>query len=247
MTNEAENPEMAEPEEEFSWDLFIRDLRDYVRLELAGQDAATHYAEWAFQINTSVECRDAYLRELHRQSLDWVDDRVRQQVQQLLQPSPIVSPISPAANWLDRTIADGRAWLDASTQRWRQVQISLADLHFGPTNQSAVAGLMSDETPAGSGMQGTLQVAPPDSGFELTIAVSADLAATDPNLYQAEIMVTLLDRFGNYSGVDLYLLWDDVTRQTTTDAFGRARFTGLPAAQVKAMSLTVVFPDDDAA
>jgi len=229
-------------DEEFQWDLFLVELTNYVRLELAGQNADALYPEWAFHIQTSVECQEAYQRELHRQSLLHLDRTVPQS--QLFNLLPALA-VMPDASWLEQRIEHGRAWLDSASNLWRQVQLSLAELTFGAGGQPAVAGLMSDELSAAQPSTGVMQVAPQGASFELTVAVSPDPAMTDPSIYQAEVILTLFERFGDYSGVELYLLWEDISQQATTDAFGRARFTGLPSGSITAMSLIVVLPQDN--
>ncbi len=244
MTSEAGTPEMAAAEEEFDWAHFSQSLIAYVYLELNRQAAAETYPDVAFQILTSVECQAAYQHELRRQSLAQVDAAAIKQIQALLprlqQPA---APVTPAPDWLERTVEHGRAWLEAGTERWRQVQLSLAGLQFGPAGQLATTGLMSEDQPTAARAEGALQVAPPEASFELTLVVLPDRTAAEPNLYQAEVMLTLLDRFGDYAGIDLYLFWDGTTQQATTDQLGRALFTALPQTQIKAMSLIVILPD----
>lgn len=230
-----------ESDEEFQWDLFLTELTDYVRLELEGQRAEAIYPVWAFHIQTSVECQEAYQRELQRQSLRQLDRAAIQQVARLLPALAVV----PAADWLEQRIDHGRAWLDGASKLWRQVQVSFADLTLGSIGQPAVAGLMSDDLSVAQPPKGIMQVAPQGASFELTVAVSPDPAATESAIYQAEVMLTLFERFGDYSGVELYLLWEDIAQQATTDAFGRARFSGLPSGQITAMSLIVVLPQDN--
>ena len=230
-----------ESDEEFQWDLFLAELVDYVRLELEGHNADVLYPGSAFHIQTSLECQEAYQRELQRQSLRQLDRAAMQHVVSLL-PALV---IAPKADWLEQRIEHGRAWLDGASKLWRQVQVSFADLTLGALGQPAVAGLMSDDLTLAQPAKGIMQVAPQGASFELTVAVSPDPAATEPAVYQAEVMLTLFERFGDYSGVELYLLWEDLAQQATTDAFGRARFTGLPSGQITAMSLIVVLPQDN--
>lgn len=245
--------ENSSPDEEFLWATFMNDLPSYVRLEFAGQSPEAIYPEWAFHIATSVECQNAYSQELRRQSLAQAADKVTvaqagnvvNLLRHLHSATLSTATPAPAPSWVERKIEHGRAWLEAGTQRWRQVQLSLFNLHLYAAGQPAVIGLMSDERPDPAAVAGTLQVAPQDAGFELTIAVSPDPSAAAPVLYQAEVMLTLFDRFGDYAGVDLYLMWDETIRQATTDYFGRAMFTDLPPMQIKAMSLIVVLPNED--
>lgn len=242
---ESEVSDRQDAEEEFQWDVFVEALRHYVRLELAGEDAEATYPEWAFHIRTSIECRDAYLQELHQQSLAQVDIAALEQVSILLQQPDHAMPIRPAADWRERTIEHGRAWLESATERWRQVELSLADLRVGAEGTApAMVGLMSDDAGSSGATQASLQIAPENSGFELSLIVSMDANAGTADLYRAEVLLTLFDRLGDYSGVELYLTSHETRQHAITDKQGRAHFTNLPAAQLTSMHLTVLFPEE---
>lgn len=245
--------ENSSPEEEFPWATFMKDLPAYVRLEFAGQSPEAIYPEWAFHIATSVECQNAYYQELRRQSLAQANIAVNAAqpgkavslLHQLRQAnlSPLIPP--PAPSWLERVLTHGRAWVDAGTENWRRLQVSLADLSLVSTPAPALTGLMSDMPTTRPINLSTLHIAPAQAGFDLSLTVQKEPTDATQEQFQVEVMLTLFDRFGDYAGVDLYLSWDEATRQATTNAFGRALFTGLPAAQAKAMSLVVIFPDDN--
>jgi hypothetical protein len=199
-----------------------------------------------------VECQAAYYEELRKQSLVQANAEVNAAQpnkavtllrQVLRSDEPSIPP--PAPSWVERMIVHGRAWVDGGTENWRRLQVSLADLQLAPPPAPALTGLMSDMAATRPINLSTLHVAPAQGGFDLSLAVQKELANPNEEQFQVEVMLTLLDRFGDYAGVDLYLSWDDVTRQATTNAFGRALFTGLPATHAKAMSLVVIFPDDD--
>lgn len=230
----------GESDDEFPWHRFMRDLVHYVYLDLRGEDAETNYPEWAFHIRTSIECQTAYAQELHRQSVADVDPLLMEQSRKLLQQARAISPPVPAPTWVERVLTQGRAWVDDVTAQWRQVQFTFADLRLDPPTSSTAAGLMGDEMPVDA-PQGTLQFALPDSGFEVTVIVSPEVVA---ERYRAEIILTLHERFGDYSGIELYLTWDEATYQATTDAMGRALFTDLPADRLQAMKLLVVFAEE---
>lgn len=243
MNHELEPLEPDSPDELFSWQDFEDDLKHYVQLELAGNNAEAVYPECAFHINTSVECRDAYLHELHRQSHTHIDDALLQQARQLLQANPAPAP-APYHQWLEQAVAHGRGWLERATQQWRQVEILFSELHAPTTGSPAYSGLMGDEEAGAQELIGALQVMPEDANFELTVRMSSTEAGEDAQARrQAEITVTMLDTFGDYSGIDVYLTWDDQTQHATTDALGRVYFTDLPAHHIKIMRLTVVFPE----
>ena len=242
MNNETEAAETGKSEDEFQWEQFEEDLVDYVRLELEGQNVEDTYEDWAFHIQTSIECYNAYLHELQRQSLERVDGAVLQRVSTLLQSADNQSSVQPAANWLIRTIEHGRAWLESESQRWRQIEVSLSGLTMGSPDTQAAVGLMSDES-AQAVASGGLQLTPDDSNFELDVVISPD--ENSPALCQADVTVTLIDRFGDYSGSVVYLAWEETVNHGSTDELGRVRFSSLPKTKLNKMNLTVVFPDED--
>lgn len=54
----------------------VDNLTAYVRLELAGQDAAATYPDLAFAVKTSIEVAEAYRVELRKQTRDLVIERL---------------------------------------------------------------------------------------------------------------------------------------------------------------------------
>jgi hypothetical protein len=241
--------ENSSPEEEFPWATFMNDLPAYVRLEFAGQSPEDIYPEWAFHIATSVECQAAYYEELRKQSLaqavanaNVVEPSKAASVLRQLRNASVPTAPTPSPSWAERVIEHGRAWIEAETAKWRQLQITFRGLQSGATVAPALAGMMSSASTAAKLPPDTLYVAPADSGFEVAIAVLPQVGSGDKTTCQVEVMLTLYEQFGDYSGIDLLLQWDDASRQATTDRMGRAVFTELPYDQVKAMNLTVLLP-----
>lgn len=236
-------------EEEFAWATFINELPAYVRLALDGQVPEETYPEWAFHIATSVECQAAYYQELRKQSLAQAvaDTKITEsskavRVLHQLRGATVPTVPPPASAWLERVIEHGRGWVEAETAKWRRLQIAFTGLQSGIAGSPALVGMMSDAGTTARRSTDALSVAPAESGFEVAISVLPNAGSSEKTTCQVEVLLTLHERFGDYSGVDLILQWDDTSREVTTDRLGRAIFTDLPYDQVKAMSLIVLLP-----
>jgi len=239
--------------EQINWAGFQTKLADYVRLELAGEAAEAVYPEMAFYIQYAPACQAAYDGEFRRQGLAQPIETLLTAAQQqavvttlhqvFAQNGGVSDPApNPAPNpdWVATAIEHGRVWIDRITQRWQQVELSLAALQPGLRPTIEVAGFLSDEhgtTPT----HGALQISPEGANFEVMLTLEPDGALAGQ--YQLAASVTLFDRFGDFSGVQLTLLWGDTARVAVTDALGHARFSGLPIDQLPIMQVRVKLPD----
>jgi hypothetical protein len=86
-------------------------------------------------------------------------------------------------------------------------------------------------------------VAPPEANFELVLTLSLDPAADSGDLCQLLIILTLLDRFGDFSGAQVTLQWGDQVYVRETNALGEVLFVRLPRTQLDQMNLTVTLPE----
>jgi hypothetical protein len=222
-------------------------LPDYVHLELSNQNAEQAYPEIAFHIETCSRCEAVYYREFRTQGqhktvaeLQQVGDRT--QVESLIQrilASPLLTP--PNTNWRQIALDYGRAWLEAETGRWRQLWLSLAGLGNVPRKTPALAGMMGlDSTPPD--VWGTWEISSPDANVEIKLIVVPDATPIDQDRCRVDIALTLKDYFGDFSGVQITLLWDETAYIKETDVWGKVSFTGLPCHQLPSMSLQIVLP-----
>jgi hypothetical protein len=159
---------------------------------------------------------------------------------QQITPPAASTPPAPELDWLEIALEQGRAWLDQGTERWRRLWLALPTLGRPLQPAPALAGLMNEMPISLPSYQGTTRVAPPEAHFELQLIVVPDPA--DPDLGRLEVALTLKDRFGDFSGVQVTLLWDDTAQRAVTDAQGEVVFTGLPLDQLPSMRLLVTFP-----
>jgi len=144
-------------------------------------------------------------------------------------------------NWYQVALDRGRAWLERETGRWRQLWLSLPTLGDTSQRAPALAGLMGDAAESPASAQWTL--APDDAHFEIRLAIEPDTTAAEAALCWLEVVLTLRDRFGDFSGVPVTLLWGGDAHRQETDALGKVSFAGLPADQLASMSLAVTLPD----
>lgn len=233
------------------WKTFHAHLADYVRLELAGEAAEAIYPEIAFYITAFPECEAAYDREFRSQGLrktipelQQLGQReetttVMQHIGAATKPEPV---LTPDPNWVEVALNEGRAWLERGTQRWRQLLLALPAFPSGQASAPALAGLMN-ANPTTSSPLGSSYIAPAKANFELRLAVSSDAIVGKEGLCQLEVTVTLHERFGDFSGVLITLLWGNAAQQQTTNALGKVTFRELPSEQLSTMHLLVTLPD----
>jgi hypothetical protein len=220
-------------------------LADYVRLELDGQAAAQAYPEVAFHIETCDQCEAAYYREFRAQGQNKSLAELRQiggRAQVVGALEQILAAPAPDPSWRQIALDHGRAWLDQETGRWRQVWLSLATLGGGPRAAPALAGLMTDGIQEPSPVQESLDVAPIGADFEIKLNVVSEPTSAGEVLCRVDVALTLKNRFGDFSGAQVTLLWGDTAHTQQTDALGKVSFSGLPCNQLDFMSLMVVFP-----
>lgn len=224
-------------------------LADYVRLELNGREVDQLYPDIAFHLETCEQCEAVYYREFRSQGrrkpvaeLQQLGQRVGvAEVMQQIMPPAAPEPPAPKPGWVAKALEQGQAWLDEETDRWRQLWLSLPTLGRSLPPAPALAGLMTEIPVPLSSRQGVTWIAPAEAQFELQLAVKSDPAEQDR--CQLEVAVTLKDRFGDFSGVKLTLLWGERAQLKVTDAQGEVTFSGLPVDQLPAMRLLVTLPD----
>jgi hypothetical protein len=225
-------------------------LADYVRLELDNRAAEETYPEVAFHIETCGRCEAAYYREFRAQGqrkslaeLRQIGGRsqVAEAMDQIL-PEPDPKP-APDPSWHQIALDYGRAWLEQETGRWRQVWFSLATLGGRPKATHALFGLMTDGGQEPSPAQRSLNVAPSGADFEIKLNVVSEPTSAGDALCRVDAALTLKNRFGDFSGARVTLLWGDTAFTQQTDALGKVSFGGLPCDQLDSMSLTVVLPE----
>lgn len=240
-----------ESSEDFNWETFLTSLQLFVQQELSGTVADLMFPDLPFHIRTSPECQQAYYRELRRQSLllATVNPNTVEGMKELAMLDKLFNtptqPISEAqtSNWVEQIINHGRGWLEEGSRRWRQLEISFTGLHLSTTASPLLIGTMSEERTDKEITMGEIHVIPQDANFELSITVSPDTIVSNQSFHKMEVMVTLSDRFGDYSGVDLILSYAEVTKHSTTNSLGHAIFTRLPTQYIQLMTLNVSLPD----
>lgn len=234
-----------------NWASFQEKLADYVRLELAGEAADEIYPEIAFYIQHAPACQAAYDREFRRQGLakpleELLPTQRRQTaittLHEVFAPATsVAAPVQP--DWVATTLEYGRAWIDQLSQRWRQVEIVLATLPLGSTSPAEVAGFLGAETATPSNRR-TMQISPVGANFEVMVTIAPEPTATGQ--YQVEAHITLFDRFGDFSGVEMALIGENVTRMATTDALGHVRFANVAGEQLPLLRLQIHLPAEGA-
>lgn len=160
----------------------------------------------------------------------------------LLVGAEAAAPIAtaPDPTWVERAFAQGRAWLEQESGRWRQVAVALANLGQPSGSAPALSGLMSDAVKTTGPKSRSLALVPAEAGFELEITVSPE----GDDLCRVVVSLTLLDRFGDFSGAQVTLQWGSEVQVAQTDPLGEATFRGLPCDQFDHMNLTLTLPDD---
>lgn len=225
-------------------------LADYVHLELSGQAAEAAYPALALHVETCDRCQAAYYREFRSQGqlksvaeLRQIGERsqVAEAMQRIL-AAPQAGP-APDPSWYQVAWDHGRAWLERETDNWRQVWLTLGNVMGGQTPALAPVGIMADGAKVPAPSQATLTLAPDQADFELKLVVVPEPTSVGDGLCRVEVALTLKDRFGDFSGAQVTLLWGDQTFSQETDVLGKVVFSGLPCDQVPAMSLTLVLPE----
>ena len=146
---------------------------------------------------------------------------------------------------IEQGLMQGRAWLEPVTQRWREVQLHLGQLLTGADAQPAyaLAGLMGEGAAPDPPVTLSGHFAPELANFELALVVTLEPAPAGEKQCQLEVIVTLHDALGDYSGVAVTLTWGDQARTGTTDSLGKVIFAHLPCGELPAISLMVTLPD----
>ena len=151
-------------------------------------------------------------------------------------------PTAPDPSWQEVALDQGRAWLETETKRWRQLWLSLPPLWRQSQEAPALAGMLQKGVVVPpSSSQGTMKIAPPKAHFEMQLSVVSDQKEQD--LCRLNVDLTLKDRFGDFSGVQVTLLWNNSAQSKETNPQGEVSFTGLPIDQLASMRLLVTFPE----
>jgi hypothetical protein len=233
------------------WAAFQEQLAHYVRLELAGAPADEVYPEIAFYIENSNQCKEAYQLEFRSQGLTKSLEKLQQHSGQtkalatINQLFPAIKEFVPdkpqpasSLNWYAKATDWGYAWLDQLTHQWRLLDIPLFTL---PSRQQPATAAMSGFMRVSTTQGYTLLIEPHEANFELTISVVPD--ATHSDQCQVIADISLFDRMGDFSGVEMTLLWGEDAPRSITDLQGKVTFANLPASQLGNMRLKINLPD----
>lgn len=240
-------------------------LPDYVRRELANLPLDGEWAATTDHLEACAACEALYDREFRRQGLA-LPLATLQQVGRRAAVAAVMDRIlaelapaqpAPRPGWRPVRFGAGQGWVDRSSAAWRQVELFLGDLldrltgtlggAAQPTAQPAPAwaGLMSAGADAGAAGAG-LAVTPEGANFELHVTVTPHAGGEgggDDPLCDLEAALTLYDRFGDYSGVEITLLHGATVQQALTDSLGKVRFVGLARHALAEMRLVVHLPE----
>lgn len=221
-------------------------LKKYVQLELDGQDADAAYPEVALLIDIFDECQEAYYEEFHRQG----QSRSVADLKNLGNHEAVeheMSQILPSENWYEVTLADGIAWLEEGTNAWRRFLPSLSNFQIPGESPVAIGGYLSGEDKQEAEQRSeegrTLHFSPEKANFEMKVQVQPDLSVTQKNFCLLNITVTLLDRLGDFSGVQISLIWNGNLLTKITDSLGKVQFSKFPCDQLFSMNLVVTLPE----
>ncbi len=155
----------------------------------------------------------------------------------LPEPAP-----APDPGWRQVALESGRAWLDQQTGRWRQVWVSLSSLGSHPAGTPALAGLMGADVGTPRSLPGAVYISGAEANIEIKIRAVPEPTPADLNLCRLEVDVSLKDRFGDFSGVQVTLFRDRFADTQVTNGQGEVSFSGLPSDQLANMSLVVILP-----
>ena len=213
-----------------------------------GGPADTTYPDIAFWIESSAACEEAYSLEFHRQGMAQSASDLQHLGQRSLAAGALDQimgrPAPAAANWYELTLENGRAWLERGTNLWRQVEIRLPVFGFDAGAAPALAGMLGAGSPThgADSMHGadSIQLTPENAGFELIVTVAPTAGDAAAKLCCVEASISLTERFGDYSGIEITLFGAEITRKAITDALGKVTFTDIPCAQIASLQLNVV-------
>jgi len=232
------------------WDAFLAHLTDYVRLELNGGAADKVYPDIAFAIATSEPYEMAYYQEFRKQGLrkDISElrklgnrDAVAEVMQSILGGEQVKKKEVSNPNWYEVALEQGRGWLERGTKRWRRLQLSLPSLKQGHQPAPALSGMMGTESGGAVTPGNVIHVNPENADFEVTLTLRPT-PKKDGDLYRLDVIVTLLEQFGDFSGVEVTLSDGETARQQLTDSLGKVSFDGLPIDRLTEMSVTLTLP-----
>jgi hypothetical protein len=222
-------------------------LPEYVRQELAHQPVEMLYPVVADHLQTCLDCEEAYDLEFHRQGMllslpqaQALGNRAAvahgmAEMMQGVQPVPVT--------WVETLWEYGRSWRDELTGGWRQLELMLSHLRGPQTNAPALAGrLHAARDPEGDTSGASLHAAPESAQFELRVLWRRQAQSGEHCLL--EVVITLYDRFGDYSGVEVLLQTEDRVHVATTNALGKVEFGELTCADLGSMRLLIRMPEE---
>ncbi len=209
-------------------------LPGYVQAETEGRAGGDHWRSVAFHIETCPHCSETHSELVELVELAYGD----QGEEPPRYPIPDLLFLRP--DWHQVALDYGRAWLERETGRWRRLVLGLPTLGMLAQRAPALVGLMDDSTVTPAPVQRTC--APADANFEIKLVVGPDTTAVEQDLYRLDVALTLHDRFGDFSGVQITLTWNSTACMQETNVLGKVTFTGLSGDQLPSMSLTVTLP-----
>lgn len=221
-------------------------LAQYVREELANEPAELTHPAVTAHIESCAACEAAYYHEFRSQGRRRSLSELRQVGERSAVAGTLAHILSPAApatenasDWRETAVEHGRAWFDRATGQMRQARLWLADLLQPPPMAPVLAGWQGQ--PADEAESATLRVDVAD-GVELVMRLLPTPAA-QPDLADLQIAVSLPDRFGDYSGIQVTLQSPNESRSAVTDELGKVTFAGIVKSSITHMQVLIQAPE----
>lgn len=236
--------------EQNHWRAFLEQLREYVRLELEGQQADQIYPHVAYYIESVPQCEAAYDEEFRRQGTLKTTMELRavgretdldSLLEDLRTHSAGPSENNPRHRWLERAFSGGRAWIEQSTDRWRRLDFNIPALELDTESPQLLPGFMSADSVSSADKTVRLDL-PEDATVEIKLAIKSASPGDGEGLHILEIAVTPQEHFGDFSGIEVTLLLGNTISQQATDIFGKVVFHNLPPDRLTDMRLIVSIP-----
>jgi hypothetical protein len=231
-----------------------------VRLELSGAPAVAQHPDIALLVETVPACEEAYYREFRRQGLQLSATELRahslnpeRSALDFLSASVDEGAIDENASGLHKVwIEHGWAWVEQLGGRWRELRLSLQELDFTRGSPAVLQGMMgndvdeeaaSTEDVSSRAIQSyaQLSVEPEDAAFDLRVLISR-VEAPAGSMCSVDVIASLHDRFGDYSGVDVHLRLDAEELIASTDIEGVAHFPSVPCHALRNAYLVIRLP-----
>jgi hypothetical protein len=218
----------------------LDELSAFIDAELDGENAPVRFPKVVEHLASCEACQQEYREMKQLLALERTGELVEPPVASSFDFSYLDSVPDPDPDLYQMSVRGGFAWFERGTDRLRQLRIFLATWETGQTATPALSGLMRVEGEEVPTVQ-TLHVIPEGVGLDATFTVKPD--APIEGLCQVEVTIAVQDHFGDFSGTQVTLLWDDTARSGVTNALGEVTFAGLPCAALTAMELLVVLPE----